>query len=420
MTPRAHAGRGFALEDIRVLELTNFMAGPYCGMLLADQGADVIKVENPRGGDFTRLAGPFIDGESAGFIAVNRNKRSFALDVKSDRGREIFLSLVRSADVVVENLRPGTLDDLRVGYSVLSEVNPRIILSSTSGFGQTGPYRNRAALDLIVQGMSGIMSITGEEGRPPVKVAVPLADLAAALFASYAILSALRVRDRDGTGQHIDVSLLESAIALEAWETSSYFATGEVPKPLGSAHRINAPYQAIRTADGHITIGATTPANWHSFCVALGLERLETDKRFSTGPLRRRNYQELAREIETTTATYPSAHWYRLLERAGVPCGVLNTLDQVLEDPHVRARGFVGELEHSTLGRVRATGSPVRLSRTPLRFERAGPLLGEHTRELLDELGISDADALEHEGIVVSTQASGRSLQVSRRVKLCE
>src|SRR5438093_8584580 len=172
MTPRAHAGRGFALEDIRVLELANFMAGPYCGMLLADQGADVIKVENPRGGDFTRLAGPFIDGESAGFIAVNRNKRSFALDLKSDRGREIFLSLVRSADVVVENLRPGTLDDLRVGYSVLSEVNPRIILSSTSGFGQTGPYRNRAALDLIVQGMSGIMSITGEEGRPPVKVAV--------------------------------------------------------------------------------------------------------------------------------------------------------------------------------------------------------------------------------------------------------
>src|SRR5437667_2502147 len=296
MTPRAHAGRGFALEDIRVLELTNFMAGPYCGMLLADQGADVIKVENPRGGDFTRLAGPFIDGESAGFIAVNRNKRSFALDVKSDRGREIFLSLVRSADVVVENLRPGTLDDLRVGYSVLSEVNPRIILSSTSGFGQTGPYRNRAALDLIVQGMSGIMSITGEEGRPPVKVAVPLADLAAALFASYAILSALRVRDRDGTGQHIDVSLLESAIALEAWETSSYFATGEVPKPLGSAHRINAPYQAVRTSDGYVTIGATTPANWHSFAAARGPAPWRTHAR---DPRRARRQRRRGRDART-------------------------------------------------------------------------------------------------------------------------
>jgi formyl-CoA transferase len=401
---RAQAGHGFALEDIRVLELANFMAGPYCGMLLADQGADVIKVENPRGGDFTRLAGPFLDGEAAGFLAVNRNKRSIALDLKSARGREIFLSLVRTADVVVENLRPGTLDDLRIGYSVLSEVNPRIVLSSTSGFGQSGPYRNRAALDLIVQGMSGLMSITGEEGRPPVKVGVPLADLAAALFATHAILSALRVRDRDGKGQHIDVSLLESAIALEAWETSSYFATGEVPKPLGSAHRINAPYQAVRTADGHITIGATTPANWKAFCAALSLERLDADERFSTGPLRRRNYKELVTEIERVTTTKPSDYWYRLLERAGVPCGVLYTLDQVLEDEHVHARGFVRELDHPKLGRVRATGSPVRFSRTPVRLERAGPLLGEHTRELLEELDVADADKLEHSGVVLSAQ----------------
>ena len=237
----------YALAGVRVLELTNFMAGPYCGMLLADMGADVIKVENPKGGDFTRLAGPFVDGHAAGFMAVNRNKRSLALDLKSAPGREVFLRLVKTADVVVENLRPGTLDDLGVGYAVLAEANPRVILSSTSGFGQTGPYKDRAALDLIVQGMSGIMSITGEEGRPPVKVGVPLADLSAALFAAYAILAALRVRDRDGTGQHIDVSLLESAIALEAWETSGYFATGEIPKPLGSAHRINAPYQAVRT-----------------------------------------------------------------------------------------------------------------------------------------------------------------------------
>ncbi len=408
MTRRPHEGKGYALEDIRVLELTNFMAGPFCGMLLADMGADVIKVENPKGGDFTRLAAPFQGGEGAGFLAVNRNKRSIALDLKAERGREIFLDLARTADVVVENLRPGTLDDLRIGYATLREANPRIVLSSTSGFGQSGPYKHRAALDLIVQGMSGIMSITGEEGRPPVKVGVPLADLSAALFAAYAVLSALRVRDRTGEGQQIDVSLLESAIALEAWETSGYFATGEVPKPLGSAHRINAPYQAVRTADGYITIGATTPANWQSFAAALGIEHLSDDERFTTGPLRRENYKELVRLIEEVTVTDTSDHWYRLLEKAGVPCGVLYTLDQVLADEHVRARGLVRELEHPKLGRVKAVGSPVRLSATPLRLERAGPLLGEHTRELLDELGVPDAEALERSGVVASAEAIAR------------
>jgi len=405
---RPHEGRGFALEDVRVLELTNFMAGPFCGMLLADMGADVIKVENPKGGDFTRNAAPFVDGESAGFLAVNRNKRSIALDLKQVRGREIFLDLVRTSDVVIENLRPGTLDDLGIGYSTLAEANPRIILSSASGFGQTGPYKHRAALDLIVQGMSGLMSITGEDGRPPVKVGVPISDLSAAMFGAYAILAALRVRDRDGHGQHIDVSLLESAIALEAWETSSYFATGEVPRPLGSAHRVNAPYQAVRTADAYITIGATTPGNWHAFCVALGLE-LENDERFATVSLRRRNYQVLAGLIEEVTTTKPSEHWYRLLEEAGVPCGVLYTLDQVLADEHVRSRGVVRELEHAKVGKVRVTGSPVRFSRTPIRLERAGPLLGEHTREILAELGVGDAAALERDGVVAGAPSEARA-----------
>ena len=392
----------YALDGIRVLELTNFMAGPFCGMLLADLGADVIKVENPKGGDFTRTAAPFLGGESAGFLAVNRNKRSIALDLKTDRGREVFLDLVRRSDVVIENLRPGTLDDLGIGYGVLSEANPRIILSSASGFGQTGPYKDRAALDLIVQGMSGLMSITGEDGRPPVKVGVPISDLAAAMFGAVAILAALRVRDREGVGQHIDVSLLESAIALQAWETSGYLATGEVPRPLGSAHRINAPYQAFRTADGYVTIGATTPGNWHAFCAALGLERLENDARFAKVSERRHRYTELAGLIEAVTVTRPSEHWYRELERAGVPCGVLYSLDQVLADEHVQARGVVKEVAHATLGTVRVTGSPLRFSRTPLRMERAGPLLGEHTREILGELGRPDADALERAGVVAS------------------
>ena len=395
----------YALDGIRVLELTNFMAGPFCGMLLADLGADVIKVENPKGGDFTRNAAPFLDGESAGFLAVNRNKRSIALDLKTDRGRDIFLDLARRSDVVIENLRPGTLDDLGIGYKVLSELNPRIILSSASGFGQTGPYKDRAALDLIVQGMSGLMSITGEDGRPPVKVGVPISDLSAALFGAYAILAALRVRDREGVGQHIDVSLLESAIALEVWETSGYFATGEVPRPLGSAHRVNAPYQAVRTADGYITIGATTPGNWHAFCVTLGLEHLENDARFAKVRERHREYKELALLIEEVTVTQPSEHWYRALERAGVPCGVLYSLDQVLADEHVRARGVVKEVEHAKIGKVRVTGSPIRFSRTPVRVERAGPMLGEHTREILGQLGRPDGDALERDGIVASALA---------------
>ena len=396
----------YALEGIRVLELGNFMAGPFCGMLLADLGADVIKVENPNGGDFTRSAAPFIEGESAGFLAVNRNKRSIAIDLKAERGRELFLELVKRSDVVIENLRPGTLDDLGIGYAVLSGVNPGIILSSASGFGQTGPYKDRPALDLIVQGMSGLMSITGEgDDRPPVKVGVPITDLASATFGAYAILAALRVRDREGVGQHIDVSMLESAIALQAWETSGYLATGEVPGPLGSAHRFNAPYQAVRTADGYVTIGATTPANWHAFCATLGLEQLEHDPRFEKVHERRRRYRELAALIEDVTVTRPSAHWYSALERAGVPCGILNSLDQVLDDEHVRARGVVREVEHAKIGRLRVTGSPVRFSRTPIRMERAGPLLGEHTREILGELGRPDADALERDGVVAAALA---------------
>ena len=395
----------YALAGIRVLELGNFMAGPFCGMLLGDLGADVIKVENPKGGDFTRSAAPFVDGESAGFLAVNRNKRSIAIDLKAERGREIFLELVRRSDIVVENLRPGTLDDLGIGYAVLDQVNPRIIFSSASGFGQTGPYKDRAALDLIVQGMSGLMSITGEEGRPPVKVGVPISDLSAAIFGAYAILAALRVRDREGVGQQIDVSLLESAIALEAWETSSYLATGDVPRPLGSAHRVNAPYQAFRTADGHVTIGATTPGNWHAFCASLGLESLEHDARFAKVHDRRRNYKDLAEIIENVTVTRSSEHWYKGLEQAGVPCGVLYTVDQVLADEHVRARGVVREVDHAKIGKVRVTGSPVRFSRTPVRVERAGPMLGEHTREILGELGLTDADRLERDGVVVSALA---------------
>lgn len=390
------------LDGIRVLELANYMAGPYCGLLLADMGAEVIKVENPQGGDFSRAAAPFIAGEGAGFMAINRNKKSLALNLKNERGRAIFLDLVRRADVIVENYRPGTMDELGLSYATLSALNPRLIYSAATGFGQTGPYRQRAALDLIVQGMSGLMSITGEPGRPPVKVGVPIADLSAALHSAYAILAALFARERTGRGQFIDVSLLESAMALELWETSGYFATGIVPEPLGSAHRVSAPYQAVRTADGYITIGATSPANWKAFCSALGLEQLEKDERFANVAARRAHYQELAALIEEVTITQPSAHWYRLLEQVGVPCGVLYRIDQVVNDEHVQARRVIVELPHSKAGSIKVVGSPVRLSETPVKLARAGPLLGEHTREVLRQLGTSEAamDALEQADVI--------------------
>ncbi|MFN0073702.1 MAG: CaiB/BaiF CoA transferase family protein [Chloroflexota bacterium] len=400
----SHAALKHPLEGIRVLELANYMAGPYCGMLLADMGAEVIKVENPHGGDFSRGTAPFIDGESVGFMAINRGKKSLTLDLKSKRGKELFLELIKSADVMVENFRPGTMSDLGLDYEMLSALNPRLIICATTGFGQTGPYSHRAALDLIVQGMSGLMAITGEPDRPPVKVGVPVTDLTAALFGAYAVLGALRARDITGEGQQVDVSMLESGIALQVWETSGYFATGEVPEPLGSAHRTSAPYQALRTADGYVTIGATSPRNWTAFCHAVGLNDLEEDERFSTNAARRARYEELATLIEAVTMTRPSDHWYRLLEDAGVPCGVLNRLDQVENDEHIKARGFIREFDHAKLGKVRATGSPVRLSKTPVRLERAGPVLGEHSREVLASVGVSasELNSLEEAGTTTS------------------
>lgn len=378
-----------ALHGVRVLELTNYMAGPFCGLLLADMGAEVIKIENPKVGDFTRESGPFVNGESAGFMALNRNKKSVALNLKDDRGRELFLRLARTADVILENFRPGTMRDLGIDYETVRALNPSIIYASASGFGQTGPYSQRPGLDLIAQGMSGLMSITGEEGGPPVKVGVPLCDLTTALFMTYAILSALIARARDGEGQYIDVSLFESGVALEIWETSGYFATGEVPRRLGSAHRVNAPYQAFKTSDGYVTIGATSQGLWRTLCRVLGLEHLVDDPRFDTVYHRKQNEKELARLIEAVTATETSQTWYQRLEEAGVPCGVINDIAQVVEDEHLKARGFLIEIEHPVAGRVRATGNPVHMTGTPIeRFDPA-PLLGQHTDRYLAELGLS-------------------------------
>ncbi|MDP9246304.1 MAG: CoA transferase [Chloroflexota bacterium] len=383
-----------ALDGIRVLELGNYMAGPYAGTMLADMGADVVKIEAPEGGDYSRGLGPFAPGspDGAGFLRLDRNKRSVALDLKSVAGARMFRTLVATADVIIENLRAGTLDGLGLGYDALVADHPRLIYCSITGFGRTGPYRDRAGLDLILQAESGLMSVTGEPGRAPVKVGVPAVDLTSALYGAFAIVTALIARDRTGRGQLIDLSLLESGVSLAIWESGVYLTTGEVPGPLGSAHRVSAPYQAFKTADGYIAIGATSPPTWTAFCRVTGLGRLEADPAWRDATARRKRASELASIIEAVTITQDTDEWMRHLEAAGVPCGRINDLATVFADPHLAERGLFVDLPHPVLGTVRAIGSPLHLSDTPPVMRRAAPLLGEHTREVLAEAGIPAAD----------------------------
>ena len=390
------------LDGFRVLEIGNYMAGPYCGMQLADLGADVVKVEEPVAGDLSRRMPPLIDGQSGQFPRLNRGKRSLALDLKAPEGRDAFARVVARADVIVENLRPGTMADLGLAPADLLRANDRLVYAAISGWGLDGPYADRPALDIIVQAVSGIMSITGEEGGPPVKVGVSIADLTAALYATIAILAALRARDADGRGQLVDVSMFESSVALAVWEAGEHFTTGDVPRAAGSAHKLQAPYQAVRAADGPFVVGATSPRNWTAFCAALGLERIERDVRFVDAASRRRSVREIIPLIEEVTRTRPAAHWLERLRDAGVPCGEIRDYGAVFSDPHLAARGFFRDLPHPTLGSVRVLGSPIRLARTPVRIERAGPLLGEHSLEVLREAGMaaSDAEALVRRGIV--------------------
>lgn len=383
-----------ALDGLRVLELGNYMAGPYAGTLLADMGADVVKIEAPAGGDYSRGLGPFAEGspDGAGFLRLDRNKRSVALDLKTERGKRAFRSLVGRTDVIIENLRTGTLDAMGLGYDALAPSHPRLIYCSITGFGRTGPYRDRAGLDLILQAESGLMSVTGEPGRPPVKVGVPAVDLASALYGAFAIVTAVLARVRTGRGQLLDLSLIESGVSLAIWESGVYLTTGEVPGPLGSAHRVTAPYQAFRTADGYIAIGATSPPTWDAFCAATGLERLRDDPKWSEATRRRERATELASIIESVTVDRTTTDWLGALSAAGVPCGRINDLEAVFADPHLIERGLFVDLPHPVLGTVRAIGSPLHLSDTPPVMRRAAPLLGEHTREVLHEAGLPEAE----------------------------
>src|SRR5512142_2467264 len=366
------------------------MAGPFCGMQLADLGAGVVKVEDPRGGDPARRLEPIVDGESGNFVRLNRAKRSIALDLKRDAGKEVFRRLAERADVVVENLRPGTMRDLGLAPRDLLDANPRLVYAAVTGWGLDGPYADRPALDIIVQAMSGLMSVTGEEGGAPVKVGVSISDLTAGLYATIAVLGALAVRARDGRGQLLDVSMFESSVSLAVWEAGTYFTTGEVPRAAGSAHKLLAPYQAVRASDRYFVLGATTPPNWTAFCRAMGLASLEHDPRFGDGTTRRAHVRELIPLIEAVTITKPAAHWLALLRDAGVPCGEISDYGAVFTDRHLDARGFFRDLQHPVLGTVRALGTPLRFGSSPARIERAGPLLGEHTRGVLAEAAYDD------------------------------
>jgi crotonobetainyl-CoA:carnitine CoA-transferase CaiB-like acyl-CoA transferase len=393
------------LAGLRILDLSRIVAGPLATQILGDYGAEIIKIEQPERGDDSRAwvppAAP--DGSAAYFFAVNRNKKSVTLNLKHPRGREILKALVRRSDVVVENFTPGTMEDLGLGYDVLRTVNPQVIYCGISGFGASGPDRERAGYDTIAQGISGLMSITGEPGGHPVKAGVAVIDEITALYAHGAILAALRHRDQTGRGQRIECSLLESGVAALINAAISYLVAGVVPGRWGSAHETVVPYQAFRSRDGYLIVGAGNERLWKALCEAIGAPEWADDPRFDSNAKRVVRREELVGLIEERLAARSRDEWIRAFAAAGLPTGPINTIDQTFTDPQVLHRGMVQEVDHPTAGRVRLVGIPVKFSDSPGAIAQAPPLLGQHTAEVLDALvGLSSADiaTLQREGVV--------------------
>ena len=396
------------LAGLRVLELTQIMSGPTCGMLLADLGADVVKVEKLPGGDDARGYGdPLVNGVSAPFLMMNRNKRGLALDLKHERGRAVLLKLAARADVLVENFRTGTMDRLGVGYDVLARVNPGLIYAAITGYGLTGPDAGKGGFDLIAQGFAGLMSITGEPGGAPAKNGNAVADMNAGILAALAIVSAYVHRLKTGRGQLVDTSLAEAALQQNYWHAAIFFATGRSPGPTGSAHVLTAPYQAFHAADGWLNIGGANQTNWEGVADALGHPEWKSDPRFRTNRDRMRHLPELVELMNAVLATRPRDEWLARLDAAGVPAGPVHSVGEALTHPQTLARGMVVETEHPQAGPTRAIGCPVHLSETPARVTRPAPLLGQHTRDVLREYGFDEREieSLLAAGVVAETTA---------------
>ena len=392
------------LQGLKVVDLSHIMAGPACSMLLADMGADVIKVERlPDGDDSRRMVPPRIAGESAAFLIMNRNKRGIALDLRAEAGRNVLSRLLKNADVLIENFRRGAMEQMGFGYDAVHALNPKLIYCSISGFGRSGPYADRGGFDLVAQGMSGLMSITGEgPGHPPVKVGAPVTDITAGILACVGILAALHSRESTGQGQMVDTSLFEAGIIHTYWHSAMCFATGRSPGAMGTAHPLNAPYQAFPTSDGWITVGAANQSNWLRLVDALGAPELRGDARFSTNADRMRNLEALTATLTPFFKRRTSAEWLRRLEQAGVPAGPVVEIGQMHGDPQALAREMVVETMHPTAGQVKAIGLPIKFSDTPGGVRHAAPLFGQHTREVLRENGFSDGeiDQLLSQGVI--------------------
>jgi crotonobetainyl-CoA:carnitine CoA-transferase CaiB-like acyl-CoA transferase len=379
-----------SLDGIRVLEAASFIAGPYCAMMLADQGADVIKIERPGSGDENRAEPPFVKGESAPFMLWNRNKRSVTLDLKADDDKEQFLKLVDTADVLIENFRTGAMERLGFGYEELAKRNPRLIYASVTGYGGTGPLSKTGGFDLVLQGFTGLMALSGGEHEGPHRLPIPICDIAAGLYLSVGVLSALQARERTGRGQRVETSLYEAGLALQLYEAAAFFATGTTPKKLGQKHRGVAPYQVFPTSDGHITLGIAQQNFWVRFCELVGQRELASDPRFGTNGDRMANNDELVLVMNEILAKDSTKNWLERLSALGIPCGPIQTTDQALTHEQAIAREMVVSVTHPVVGMTKTLGSPIKMSEFPPSVRTSAPLLGEHNDSLLGSLAAAE------------------------------
>lgn len=381
------------LNGVKILDLTQFLAGPYCTMVLSDMGAEVTKIERFPGGDDSRRLGPFVNDEGYCFAMANRNKKSLALNLKSEKGVDIFHKLAAEADIIIENFRPGVTKKLNIDYDTIEKINPGIIYCSISGFGQTGPYSQKGGFDIIAQGVTGFMAMTGEPGGRPAKVGIAINDIAAGASAIYGILGAYIHRQNTGEGQYLETSLVDAGLAWTIWESAAYFGNGEVPEATGTRHRRSTPYQAYRTKDGYVTVGSGSQRLWERFChqVVQKPEWITLDK-YVDLQKRMENIDDLERDIEEIFQQETTAYWVEKLDAAGVPAGPVYTYDQTLNDPHVLAREMVVDMEHPKLGPIKTIGVPVKYSKTPLQIQSAAPWLGQNSTEKLKEIGLTEEE----------------------------